>query len=314
MKRIRNISLVFEGDESALKRTASLAKDCTARLHIVFPIKLGAARPGRLRIGTKRVDLQKLLLQEGRERLGDAARSARTSGARVATRLRVGEPFVEIIRDVMEHDIDLVVLATTAKAGLKRRLFGGVSTHLMRKCPAPVLILRPGRSERFRRIVAAVDPEVKGDAHDTLNGRILELAKTLATRDRAKLHVVHAWSVLAESILRGRAGVSPDEVRSLVRSEAARHRDEVRRLLARHSVTGHRLHLIKGDPANVIPEVVARLRADLLVMGTVCRTGIPGLFIGNTAERILNAVDCSVLTVKPRGFVSPVLAEIPQVS
>ena len=44
----------------------------------------------------------------------------------------------------------------------------------------------------------------------------------------------------------------------------------------------------------------------LLVMGTLCRTGIPGFFIGNTAETILNQVDCSVLTVKPKGFVSPV--------
>lgn len=41
-------------------------------------------------------------------------------------------------------------------------------------------------------------------------------------------------------------------------------------------------------------------------MGTVCRTGAPGLLIGNTAEKILYEVDCSVLTVKPDGFVTPV--------
>jgi len=48
------------------------------------------------------------------------------------------------------------------------------------------------------------------------------------------------------------------------------------------------------------------LRIDLLVMGTVCRTGSPGLIIGNTAERVLDSVKCSVLTVKPAGFVSPI--------
>jgi len=41
-------------------------------------------------------------------------------------------------------------------------------------------------------------------------------------------------------------------------------------------------------------------------MGTVCRTGIPGYFIGNTAESILSEVSCSVLTLKPEGFISPV--------
>ncbi|MDZ7686912.1 MAG: universal stress protein [Gammaproteobacteria bacterium] len=41
---------------------------------------------------------------------------------------------------------------------------------------------------------------------------------------------------------------------------------------------------------------------DLLVMGTLSRSGIPGMLIGNTAERVLNDVDCSVLTLKPKGF------------
>jgi nucleotide-binding universal stress UspA family protein len=50
-----------------------------------------------------------------------------------------------------------------------------------------------------------------------------------------------------------------------------------------------------------------RLNVDLVVMGTVARAGIPGFFMGNTAESILNQIDCSVLTVKPPGFVSPVV-------
>ena len=49
-------------------------------------------------------------------------------------------------------------------------------------------------------------------------------------------------------------------------------------------------------------------------MGTVCRTGIAGFFIGNTAESILQQVDCSVLTVKPDGFVSPVVLERPMLN
>ena len=56
----------------------------------------------------------------------------------------------------------------------------------------------------------------------------------------------------------------------------------------------------------MIPKLAHEKQVDLIVMGTVCRTGIGGFFIGNTAEKILQDVDCSVLTVKPEGFVSPV--------
>ena len=56
----------------------------------------------------------------------------------------------------------------------------------------------------------------------------------------------------------------------------------------------------------MIPRLASSQQVDLIVMGTVCLTGLPGLFIGNTAENVLQQVDCSVLTVKPGGFVSPV--------
>lgn len=55
-----------------------------------------------------------------------------------------------------------------------------------------------------------------------------------------------------------------------------------------------------------MPQLIKDLGAELVVMGTVGRTGIPGFIIGNTAETILNQIECSVLAVKPAGFVTPV--------
>jgi nucleotide-binding universal stress UspA family protein len=65
-------------------------------------------------------------------------------------------------------------------------------------------------------------------------------------------------------------------------------------------------HLIKGWPRKEIPALAERLDVDLVVMGTVARTGVPGLLMGNTAETILNQIDCSVLAIKPPGFKTPV--------
>ncbi|MEO0951113.1 MAG: universal stress protein, partial [Pseudomonadota bacterium] len=44
------------------------------------------------------------------------------------------------------------------------------------------------------------------------------------------------------------------------------------------------------------------------MVGTVGRTGIPGYFIGNTAEAILGRIDCAIMAVKPPGFLSPVVS------
>ena len=68
----------------------------------------------------------------------------------------------------------------------------------------------------------------------------------------------------------------------------------------------HRVHFIQGEAGEVIARVAADEKIDLIVMGTLARTGIEGYFIGNTAETVLQRVECSVLTTKPDGFVSPV--------
>jgi nucleotide-binding universal stress UspA family protein len=65
-------------------------------------------------------------------------------------------------------------------------------------------------------------------------------------------------------------------------------------------------HLVKGSARREIPALAKQLEVDLVVMGTVARTGIPGLIMGNTAEAILGQIDCSVLAIEPPGFVTPV--------
>ena len=69
-----------------------------------------------------------------------------------------------------------------------------------------------------------------------------------------------------------------------------------------------RVHFLKGQPEKVIPALADKKRVELIVMGTLARTGVSGLFIGNTAEKILTKVDCSVLALKPTSFVTPVKA------
>jgi nucleotide-binding universal stress UspA family protein len=158
----------------------------------------------------------------------------------------------------------------------------------------------------FRRILVAVDPVLVGDSHDTLNSLLLELASTLAELESAELHIVHAWRLVGESMMRGRFAIPEADIDNAAKLEFERRRGLLEGVLRKHSITSNQVHLPKGDPIPAITDLVKDLEVDLLVMGTVCRTGIPGFIIGNTAEQILAKVECSTLTVKPLGFVSPV--------
>jgi universal stress protein E len=206
---------------------------------------------------------------------------------------------------------DLVLKTADGGGMLQRSIFSSVGMHLMRKCPCPVWVIRPDRTPEFDRIVAAVDAESPDADHNGLNNQILELASALARTENAELHIVQVWQLWMEQTLRGRARFHEDEVDAMARKQEASVREALKRLLDHHGLSdaSTKIHVLKGAPGYAIPELVRHVKADLLVMGTVCRVGVPGFLIGNTAEKILNEVDASVLALKPNGFVSPVQLE-----
>ncbi len=71
----------------------------------------------------------------------------------------------------------------------------------------------------------------------------------------------------------------------------------------------HSFHFIEGEAEDVILDTVSREEIDLVVMGTVARTDLVGLLVGNTSEAVLNQINSSVLATKPPGFISPVTQE-----
>jgi nucleotide-binding universal stress UspA family protein len=162
-------------------------------------------------------------------------------------------------------------------------------------------MIRPERHAVYKRILAAVNSFPRDEINADLNQRILDLARSQADRDNAELHVVHAYHVPGRMLLP--FGIDVDEYRAAI---ARLHRERLMELLHVFSIPESCVHLEQGWPGDVIPAVARREQADVIVMGTLARVGVPGLFIGNTAERALDHVDCDILAIKPRGFVTPV--------
>jgi nucleotide-binding universal stress UspA family protein len=227
-----------------------------------------------------------------------------------------GTGFIEVIRKVLARDHDLLV-KTAENPSFLQRLFGGDDMQLLRECPCPVWLTHPEEKADYESIVATVDfdTDVPGEHEADLNAQILEFASAIALSDPADLHILHVWDAPAEMMLRhwsSNPAVDGASYARAVRSDSEKGMkalaDGLRQLLGdeAYDYLAPDYHLMRGSATTMIPTMARELDADLIVMGTVGRSGIAGLFIGNTAELVLEQVNCSVLAVKPPGFVSPV--------
>ena len=226
--------------------------------------------------------------------------ASKSSETPIETAITVGSQALEIIDRVIAQRHDLVVVTTDEDREDKATI-----QRLLRKCPCPVWVIRPTRA-RTQRVLAAINPDPD---EAELNRTVLELASSMVERFGGELHLVHAWELYGEATMQSSAFIhtTPADLDRYLKEERATHARAIADLLTAAGLrdAGWKIHLDKGQPEDVVPQVIAKSRINLLVMGTLARTGIGGLLIGNTAEKILDQVRCSVVAVKPPGFTSP---------
>lgn len=309
MKRFRNILVCVnleKQDHPALDRASELARNNEADVRVVavqeeLPSWARTMLPSRVK------DWETIVVQQANGRLEDLVAPLRDSGISVSSGLLVGQPFVEIIREAQTDARDLLLKDMELDSTLEKPAIGSTDMHLLRKCPCPVWLIKPSAAKRFERILAAVDP-VPGDddVRNSLNIKILELATSLAIQEQCKLFVVRAYESIGEAFLATELD-SRDHSEYMERIQMVRLKSDREFIGKFEELVGEfDARYVFGNPGAIIPEVARDEKVDLIVMGTVARTGIPGLLIGRTAETVLRQAECSVLGVKPRGFVSPI--------
>ncbi|MEL7212294.1 MAG: universal stress protein [Pseudomonadota bacterium] len=236
----------------------------------------------------------------------------------IALCVSVGKSYLEIIHHVARNNCDFVVKKADPLIRMDRFFFASTDQHLLRKCPCPVWLQTHAAQPRPKRIIAAVDLDI-ADASEpetlqVLNRRVLKAAYHVADEKTAEIVVLHAWDAFGEGMIwafsnKGGARLSADQYVSALQEARQIEMDRLLNEVRADVGQGITLvpHLMRGPAEKVIHEQCRALDADVVVMGTVARTGISGVFIGNTAENIINNLECSVLAVKPDGFVSPLL-------
>jgi len=319
MKRFNNILLVADGDcwqDTALQRAVTLAGHNQADLTIIralnFPHDtslLGDSVYGRLKNS---------IIDDRQDQLDEIIASG-PADVNIRGKVIEGGIFPEIIQIVLRSGYDLVMKCAAETGSLKNRIFGSTDMHLLRKCPCPVWIMKSNEKANYQRVFAAVDVDQENSDKkiSSLNRQILEIASSLAISASCEFHIVHAWTAWEDSLLNSPPlnFVDDDEMSDWVEQQRVADETKMNDLMRTLTeILGQdtmeylkpQLHIVKGEADRVIQDLVQEYNADLVVMGTVARTGIPGLIMGNTAESILNNIGCSVLAVKPPGFVTPV--------
>lgn len=286
----------------ALEQAVDLASRAQAQLTIVdvleeVPASARAYLSGRL---------EAEIVQHREERLAEAVKPYQRRKVPVRAIVLRGVSDVALIRQVLVGRHDLLVRYHARDALSRRKGLQATDMQLLRKCPCPVWLVGVGERERPKKILAAIKPDAHDREAQQFNRQIVGLAVEMARLEKASLQILTCWTTFGLSLLDGR--LSKSELKEVVGVARNTARAELDAFIEGLDATAVRytVDLVEGEPADAIPRYARRHKIDLVVMGTVARTGVAGLVMGNTAERVLANLRCSVLALKPSGFESPV--------
>ena len=221
----------------------------------------------------------------------------RRLGIETRVTLLEGAPVQALVREVVRAGHDLLAIAASAPGELQS--VGTTAARLVRECPCPTLLARPGRRRRHR-VLVAIDPGLGDRRNTAMNALLLETGIALAELAKEEMYVLHAWDVYDERYLR-RQGLRADEMEQFVGKAREAAREALKRTIApyRRHLSARNIHLERGTPREVVPTFAVKHGIELLVIGTVARSGLARHLIGNTAEILLGQMPCSMLVVRP---------------
>jgi universal stress protein E len=177
--------------------------------------------------------------------------------------------------------------------------------ELLRNAPCAVLLVKVPKPYHRPVILTAIDPFHTHEKPARLDAALLAASGTVAQSLKGKLQIVHCvppstmiatgWASGPVVVDAGRGTKTLSRARQALAAE-----------VAKHPLPSHKLAVVEGAAREAIPQAARQAKASLVVMGAVSRSGFKRLLIGNTAEAILDALNCDVLVIKPGRFQSKV--------
>ncbi|MEM8659973.1 MAG: universal stress protein [Pseudomonadota bacterium] len=265
-----NIMVVFDPTtemQPALARARVIASRDDVKLHVFSCIfsEVGKSEDA--------AEQRRQLISAQKDIVENTVQPLREAGIEVTTEIEWDEDWYQaVVRASISNQSDLVLKSSHKHSATQRLLKPTSDRTLLRQCDCPVLLVKGEVDSGARRVLAAIDARTKSSSYEKLNGTILEFCKRFLHMDNTDVHFVSAHEGLADR---------PDKG-ALVRA---------------CGVDSENVHIIMGDPDKVIVDTARSLEINFVVIGNSARTGLSALINTNTAEKILDELDCDVLAL-----------------
>jgi universal stress protein E len=253
----------------------------------------------------ERKAMQRLVIRENQAWLDALAVPYQEQGVIINSRvIWHSRPFQAAIIEVLTNHHDLVVKATHPHSKLSAILFTPTDWNLLRKCPVPLLLVKHHQWPAQGNILCAIDCKSMQDSeHHLLNQQILDEAKAMASIVDANTHVVNAYPSPPMNIMLELPEFDPINYEDGLKKF---HQKALAEYALKNNISQEKTHLEQGLPEDVISNIANEIDAQLVILGTVGRSGFGATLLGHTAEQVIDQLDCDLLALKPIGFVSPI--------
>lgn len=275
----------------ALNRGFHLARSlgCTAHVVGFCHESLAAVASTNKRLAQR---AQTGIMRRRKDSLSDQIKQAKIAGLKVTSEVVWSKRIHEWIEKACRAQPPEVVVKTGHRS--ETFVYTPTDWHLIRECAAPALIVSEKKWRKTKPVLAAVDLSTRSRSKQKLNRDVIETAKSYAEALDCPLyllHVLHISAVLTELDLIDEHSHTRGIMKTL--------EPKVRKLCREYDIPEDRFLLKRGPVHKVIISESARVKAQLLVLGTVGRRGAGAKLIGNTAEKVLMLAHTDVLALKP---------------
>jgi universal stress protein E len=306
MNPIHNILVIVDPtaeQHPAITKGALLAEKLGARLEL-FVCETKASKEARLAAHLRKNDGQPFLVNV-KAKVEALAAPLRARGLDVIVESECADPLHLALADRAKRTTaDLVVKDTHHHSLVKRTFLTNTDWQLIRTCPVPLLLTKTATWSSSPKVIAAVDPGHANDKPAVLDYRMLDYGSHLTKKLGGELHVLHAY--LPVAVVAAATASSPPMAMAVSPEDLAIEeriqRKRVQELVTEYGVAAANIHVEVGGPAEVLPRLAGLLNADIMAMGAISRSGLQRVFIGSTAEDVLERLPCDALIIKSPDF------------
>lgn len=200
-----------------------------------------------------------------------------------------------VIELATENNCDLIIKETKHYKKSVRNLFTPDHWNLLRNSPINVLMVKNHKWTCNGDIVTAISLDDGDSKHQCLSEKVAKEAASMATLFDANLHFINTVSKAPMHIAVDKSAFDPVKVNARVK---LKHKERLQAISESLNITNVTIRVEEGLPGHVVPKLCDDLNAECLILGSVGRKGVNAALLGNTAEYIIDKLDCDTLVVK----------------